>query len=110
VLSFGGSFSPLFLLRFSRNAATGSAFWDLTLDSLALTLGAHLDHPRGESFGDESGFEGGLELGVPLGAEAGGFWLRTRANWLTGSEGSEATAWLYLAWEGFFFAGLLPVD
>jgi hypothetical protein len=110
VVSVGGSLSPLFLLRWRSNAANGSPFWDMTLDSIALTLGAHLDHPRGGSFGEVAGFEGGVELGTPLGSEAGGLWLRARANWLAGGEGSDATAWLYLAWEEFFFAGLLPVD
>lgn len=108
--SFGGSLSPLFLLRWQRNAASGRAFADLTVDSITLHFGAHLDQPKGASFASETGFEGGLDMGIPLALRASGPWLRTRVNVLTGNEGVDATMWIYFAWDAFFQAGILPVD
>lgn len=110
VTSFGGSLSPLFLLRWQMNGASGRAFWDLTLDSLALNLGLQLSLPPGGTYGEDVGFEGGLELGVPLMAKAEGLWLRTRFNLLTGYGPTTETLWLTLGWEGFFFAGILASD
>ena len=110
VTSIGASISPLFLLRWGMNAASGRAFWDLTLDSLALNLGLQLSLPPGGTYGEDVGFEGGLEVGVPLMAKAEGLWLRTRVNLLTGYDSPIGTLWLTIGWEGYFYAGILPTD
>lgn len=113
VLSFGGVISPLFLLRWSRDLQSGHAFADLTLDSLGIAAGAQLSQPQGGSLLDAPGLELGLVFGVPLMARANGLWLRGRAQVLTGrtavtgQDPAAASFFAYLAWEGFFFAGLI---
>ena len=114
--SLGLTLTPLFLWRWSSARESGWAMGDLLLDSIGLSCGAHLTHSRLGSPVDEPGLELGALFGIPLLAKANGPWLRARAQLLTGrppragEESPEGTIWLYLAWEKFFNAGLLPVD
>lgn len=115
-LSLGVTFTPLFLWRWSTARQIGSAFWDLLIDSLGVGAGVVLTEPRGGTFAQEPGFEVGLVCGVPLFARANGLWLRFRGDAATGrppiadQDRVEGTFSMTLAWEGFFFAGLLKVD
>jgi hypothetical protein len=108
--SAGVHLSPLFLLRWSKAKETGHSFFDLTLDSLTLNAGLHVDQLRGEAFGDPLGAEVGLGLGIPLFARANGLWLRTRGQLLTGANEVAPSAWLYLSYQGFLHLGILPGD
>lgn len=108
--SAGVLFSPLFLLRFSKAKQTGHAFFDLTLDSLTLNAGLHVDQLRGQGFGDPLGAEVGLGLGIPLFGRANGLWLRARGQLLTGENDLLPGAWLYLSYQGFVHLGILPKD
>lgn len=68
--------SPLFLVRWSGDHEWGHAFWDLALDSLAVSGGVVLAEPRSGSFGDTVAFRLGLGAGLPLLGRANGPWLR----------------------------------
>lgn len=106
-LSVGLLLEPLFLLRWTRAATTGSPFWDLTIDSLGLSFGAHLDQPEGGSFASSRGFELGLGAGVPLLARAGGPWLRAQGQLRWVEDGAvDPVLWLTLEWRTFFESGL----
>lgn len=106
-LSVGLLLEPLFLLRWTRTATTGSPFWDLTIDSLGLSFGAHLDQPEGGSFASSRGFELGLGAGVPLLARAGGPWLRAQGQLRWVEDGAvDPVLWLTLEWRTFFESGL----
>lgn len=77
-LGFGVDVRPLFIPRWSTNRQTGEPFWDLTLDSISLGLGAFFAQPGTQSFGEERGFEASLGFGLPLLARANGPWLELR--------------------------------
>lgn len=70
---------PLFLPRWALDLERGPALLDLTLDSLALAIGAFVAAPREGDFGERRGVEIGAGVGVPLLAEAPGPWLELRA-------------------------------
>lgn len=108
--SAGILLEPLFLLRWSEDKQSGYAFWDLTLDSLSLSVGAHWDQPRGANFGDASGVEAGVGFGVPLLARANGPWLRARGLVLSRPDAPAGAAWLTVEWQWFFFGGALEDD
>src|SRR5690606_23630613 len=108
-LSMGVSLSPLFLLRFPRSWETGSALFDLTLDSLALTAGAVLAEPVDGMLFEKPMGEFGLQVGVPLLGKANGLWLRTRGQFTAGPDAGGA-AWIWFSWQGFVHAGILRVD
>ena len=99
LVELGVTLEPLFLLRFNSDAEWGRAFWDLTLDSLSLSLGAHLSEPTGATFGSQSGFCFGLGAGVPLLARAPGPWARLRGTVQTGSPDLTGTVELLLEWQ-----------
>lgn len=98
---------PLFLLRWNADKEWGKAFWDLTLDSLSLSVGTHITEPRGGNFGDVAGAEFGLGLGLPLALRAEGPWLRARFSGLTGRGDFEPLLTVYLDWQWLFAVGLL---
>lgn len=105
--SAGVLIEPLFLLRWTEGLTTGSAFWDLTIDSVGLSMGTYLGQPSGRSFADARSFEFGVGGGVPLFAWAKGLWLRARGNLRWNEEGqSEPMVWLTAEWQGFFGSGL----
>lgn len=106
-LSAGVLLEPLFLLRWSKASTTGSAFWDLTLDSLGLAFGAHADQPAGGDFAASRGFELGVGGGVPLLAWAEGAWIRTQGQLRWFDDGTvRPVVWLTLEWRTFFESGL----
>jgi len=93
---------PLFLLRWSADREWGRAFWDLTLDSLSLSLGAVIAEPRAGSFGDAAGFRLGLGAGLPLLGRANGPWLRLGGRMDTGlGESVEGSFHASLEWQLF---------
>lgn len=106
-VSAGLLLEPLFLFRWSNDMQSGHPFWDLTLDSLSLSVGAHWDEPVEGRFGDASGVEAGLGFGVPLLGDANGPWIRARGLLLSRPNGAAAAAWLRLEWQWFFFTGVL---
>ena len=99
MLELGLTLEPLFLIRFSRDAEWGRPFWDLTLDSISLSLAAQLREPAGGNLGDLSGFSLGLGLGVPLLQTAEGPWARLRGTVETGSPRPEGSFELLLEWQ-----------
>jgi hypothetical protein len=66
---------PLFLARWLRGLESGEPRLDLTIDSLALELGAVFSQPEGKSFGSRPGLQAGLGLEVPIFAKASGLFL-----------------------------------
>ena len=75
----GVDLRPLFLPRWVKGLQTGSALFDLTLDSLSLSLGAfwaRQSDPQGPK--PYRGFDAQLGLGVPLLATAPGPWIEVR--------------------------------
>jgi hypothetical protein len=76
-LSVGVELRPLFLPRWALDAEHGPAWLDLTLDSLALGLGAYWADP-GEGFGEARGIWLSIGIGVPLLGSADGPWLELR--------------------------------
>lgn len=108
MLGVGLLIEPLFLIRWNSDEEWGHAFWDLTFDSLSLSLGAHITEPRGGNFGDVAGGEFGLGFGLPLFARAEGLWIRTRFSGLLGRDGFDPLLTVYLDVQWLFAAHLLP--
>jgi hypothetical protein len=79
-LGFGVDLRPLFVPRWSQDMQGGSAFGNLTLDSISLGLGAYYAEPEGQSFGDERGFSASLGIAFPLALYATGPWLELRGG------------------------------
>lgn len=98
--SLGASLKPLFLLRWSKDLEHGPAIVDLTLDSLALGLGARFANIDGSY---ATGVETSVGAGFPLLAKAGGPWLELRTA-LVFLEHREpiAEAMAMLAWHQWF--------
>jgi hypothetical protein len=100
-IAAGVSVRPLFVPRWGLDLQTGSALVDLTIDSLALRIGAfamweaELDPRRG--------LEASLGLGVPLMGSAEGLWLDLQGIWRMADPSvidrpSELGAVLALSW------------
>lgn len=79
VISVGTELRPLFWGRFLQGAEWGMARPDLTLDSLALELGAFFQQPGGAQLGDKPGFQFGLGLETPILEQARGPWIGVHA-------------------------------
>ena len=78
LIGVGVDLRPLFVPRWAKGFETGPAFFDLTLDSLSLSLGGYFGALPGRPFGDQRGFEAAFGFGLPLFASARGLWLETR--------------------------------
>lgn len=78
----GVELRPLFPVRFLKAYQTGGSFFDLTLDSLALEVGAWIP-VRGGTAVRRGGFYTGIAVELPLFARASGLWLRlsTQLRW-----------------------------
>jgi hypothetical protein len=77
LFDLGVDVRPLFVPRWAKGYEVGPALFDLTLDSLSLSLGAFWA-AESEKRPTERGFEASLGFGVPLLASAAGPWLEAR--------------------------------
>ena len=98
----GVDLRPLFVPRWAKGLETGCALFDLTLDSLSLSLGAFWAKPGAHEAASQRGFDAQLGLGVPLLAAAAGPWLEARGalRYPDGASREEAVL-LLLSWHGF---------
>lgn len=102
LLSFGADLKPLFVPRWAKGFENGPAFFDLTLDSLSVSLGAFFEAHRADVAPARRGFDAQLGLGVPLLARARGPWLEARgALRLPDSGDSERALFVALVWHAF---------
>jgi len=97
LFALGVDLRPLFVPRWAKGYETGPGLFDLTLDSLSLSLGAFwANRDR------ERGFEAGLGFGIPLLARASGPWLEARGLLrYPDAEAREEAVLLALSWHGF---------
>jgi hypothetical protein len=111
----GVEFRPLFPIRFLKAKQTGEGFFDLTLDSLSLDVGAWLPQRMG-SASRRFGMYAGIAVELPLFARASGLWVRlsSQLRWapqrLEGDDdpsGRSVVFGLGLAWHQVFGAGLV---
>jgi hypothetical protein len=107
LFGLGVDLRPLFVPRWAKGFETGPTLFDLTLDSLSLSLGAFWAERPPRAPRDTRGFEAGLGFGVPLFARAAGLWLETRGvlRYPDASARDEAL-FLALAWHGFVLTPL----
>lgn len=75
VVATGLEVRPLFFGRWLKGMRSGSPFLDLTLDSLALEIGAAFQEPRGASLGARPALQTGAGLEFPIFGRAQGLWL-----------------------------------
>jgi hypothetical protein len=119
VLATGLELRPLFLARWLQGWETGNTYFDLTLDSLGLELGAVLEEPPGRPFGSKRGLQAGLGLEVPLLPRTTGpvIGLHAGARWsdaaLGGASSGPSDRALYfmvtLAWQQAFGAHIVDL-
>jgi hypothetical protein len=99
----GVELRPLFLPRWDADLQQGPAFLDLTLDSLALGVGAQLPH-EGPA---DPGPQVSLGMGFPLLARASGPWLELKGVYRFPSEPANGAAlFAFLSWHALFDSGL----
>ncbi len=77
-LAVGVDLRPAFIPRWAENLEQGPGWFDLTVDSMSVGLGAFWHQPHSGSFGEQQGLEGSVGLGFPLSSGASGPWLRVR--------------------------------
>ena len=77
---------PLFLAKWLQGKETGNPYFDLTLDSLGLELGAVFLQPAAASFASKPGLQAGLGIQVPIFPRATGpvIGLHGGARWSNG--------------------------
>jgi hypothetical protein len=111
----GVELRPLFPVRFLKARQTGRAIFDLTLDSLALDVGAVWTVREGRDAA-RPGMYAGLAIEAPLAARADGLWLRlwTQLRWTAPSlegdrdpSGRTLVLGLGVAWHATFAGGLV---
>ncbi|HET7539900.1 MAG TPA: hypothetical protein VFK05_08510 [Polyangiaceae bacterium] len=102
LFGLGVDLRPLFVPRWVKGYQTGSALFDLTLDSLSLSLGAFWAGTAEHSPESSHGFDAQLGFGVPLLASAAGPWLEARGalRYPDGASREEAV-FVSLSWHGF---------
>jgi hypothetical protein len=99
----GVELRPLFLPRWDADLQQGPAFLDLTLDSLALGVGAQLPHESPPDPGPQVS----LGVGLPLLARASGPWLELKGVYRFPSEPANGAAlFAFLSWHALFDSGL----
>ena len=107
LFDLGVDVRPLFVPRWAKGYETGPALFDLTLDSLSLSLGAFWT-AKSEARDTGRGFEAALGFGVPLFASAAGPWLEARGALRYPDSGEREEAVLVaLAWHGFVLTPLI---
>jgi hypothetical protein len=62
----GVELRPLFVARWLQGLESGIAYLDLTIDSLALEVGAVFLEPQGAAFGSRTALQAGLGLQLPV--------------------------------------------
>jgi hypothetical protein len=102
LFGLGVDLRPLFVPRWARGYETGPSLFDLTLDSLSLSLGAFWAQPAAPAAASSRGFDAQLGFGIPLLATAAGPWLEARGalRYPDGAAREEAVI-LALSWHGF---------
>ncbi len=75
VLVAGLEVRPLFLYRWLQGHETQRAWFDLTLDSFGLEIGATWSQPSGTAFASQTGLQAGLGIEVPILPHATGPWI-----------------------------------
>jgi hypothetical protein len=75
LLATGVEVRPLFFARWLKDKEVGHAFVDLTIDSLALELGAFFAEPPGRGLGSRMGLQASLGIELPLFGKAEGLFL-----------------------------------
>jgi hypothetical protein len=78
LFGLGIDLRPLFVPRWAKGYETGPGLFDLTLDSLSLSLGAFWAQRSAPAAEPSRGFDAQLGFGVPLLATAAGPWLEAR--------------------------------
>jgi hypothetical protein len=107
LFDLGVDVRPLFVPRWAKGYEAGPAFFDLTLDSLSLSLGAFWA-VKSQARESERGFEASLGFGLPLFARAAGPWLEARGVLRYPDSGPRDEALLLaLAWHGFVITPLI---
>lgn len=101
LFGLGVDLRPLFVPRWVKGYQTGCALFDLTLDSLSLSLGAFWQGAGASAPDPRHGFDAQLGLGVPLLASAAGPWLEARGalRYPDGASREEAV-FVSLSWHG----------
>ncbi|HVJ19642.1 MAG TPA: hypothetical protein VM686_29680 [Polyangiaceae bacterium] len=107
-LGFGVDVRPLFVPRWSQDMQGGSAFGNLTLDSISLALGAYYAQPEDMDFGDERGFSASLGIAFPLALYATGPWLELRGGLELPDRGD--TRGTVLALLSFHYVAVTPLS
>jgi hypothetical protein len=107
LFGLGVDLRPLFVPRWAKGFETGPSFFDLTLDSLSLSLGAFWTERPAHTLNAGRGLEAGLGFGIPLFASAGGPWLETRgALRYPDGDAREEALFVALSWHGFVLTPL----
>src|SRR6188768_2859969 len=102
LFGLGVDLRPLFMPRWAKGYETGPALFDLTLDSLSLSLGAFWAQPATQTAESSRGFDAQLGFGLPLLSTAAGPWLEARGvlRYPDGASRQEAVIFA-LSWHGF---------
>jgi len=107
LFDLGVDVRPLFVPRWAKGYETGPAFFDLTLDSLSLSLGGFWS-AKSDRREAAHGFEAGLGFGLPLLAAAAGPWLEARGVLRYPDSGPRDEAVIVaLSWHGFVLTPLI---
>ncbi len=62
----GVEMRPFFIVRWLQGLQSGNAYLDMTIDSLALELGAVFLQPAGSKFGSKPGLQLGVGMEIPV--------------------------------------------
>ncbi len=110
LFDLGVDVRPLFVPRWAKGYEAGPAFWDLTLDSISLSLGTFWAGNSAKR-ASERGFEAGLGFGLPLTNSAAGPWLEPRGVLRFPDSGPRDEAVLVmLTWHGFWISPLIETQ
>lgn len=75
VLATGVELRPFFIYRWLQGHETGHPYWDLSVDSFGIELGAVFMQPESRPFGAKPGLQLGLGLEFPIFPRATGLFL-----------------------------------
>ena len=102
LFAMGVDLRPLFVPRWAKGYETGPGLFDLTLDSLSLSLGAFWSQRATQAAEANRGFDAELGFGIPLLATAAGPWLEARGvlRYPDGASREEALI-VALSWHAF---------